>query len=151
MSLLLKPKGALYIGGETCAESDDFLRMHKIKAVVNCTNNRIGNNEGNQHNGKNISYYPRLGLEDEPTEQHALQAMLPNVIKWIHKHLVVKGNNVLIHCHMGKSRSAAVTIAYLMVSRTMSYEEALEFLKRKRSIVCPNGGFAYMLERWIGF
>lgn len=56
------------------------------------------------------------------------------------------GRNVLLHCQMGKSRSAAILIAYLMFKRKMSCEEAYAFVKSKRSLVCPNPGFLEQLK-----
>ena len=44
------------------------------------------------------------------------------------------GERVLIHCEAGRSRSPAVTIAYLMLSNSISYKEALRQVAEKRSI-----------------
>jgi protein-tyrosine phosphatase len=42
---------------------------------------------------------------------------------------------------MGVSRSAAIVVAYLMKEHRKSLPEALDFLKSKRKIIHPNGGF----------
>lgn len=52
---------------------------------------------------------------------------------------------VLIHCWAGISRSVSVVCYYLMVTRGLSYNEALAFVRSKREIACPNSGFADQL------
>ena len=44
---------------------------------------------------------------------------------YIEEVLKTKGNNILIHCHMGISRSASIVIAYLMIKRGLRLKEAL--------------------------
>ena len=59
----------------------------------------------------------------------------------------IKGEDkVLVHCSQGASRSATIVIAYLMWSKKMPYKEALEFVKKKRSVIRPNPGFKAQLE-----
>ncbi|OMJ80961.1 hypothetical protein SteCoe_18668 [Stentor coeruleus] len=53
---------------------------------------------------------------------------------------------ILIHCFAGKSRSASVVIGYLMKINLWTFEQALEYLREKRSIVDPNPGFASQLR-----
>ncbi|KZT36596.1 phosphatases II, partial [Sistotremastrum suecicum HHB10207 ss-3] len=55
---------------------------------------------------------------------------------------------VLVHCTWGMSRSASVVIAYLMVAGEMSYEHALEMVRRRRKIVRPNDGFERQVKEW---
>jgi protein-tyrosine phosphatase len=53
--------------------------------------------------------------------------------------LVVDGHTVLVHCHEGKSRSAALLAAYLTKRGNFeTMEEALAHLKSKRPRVDPN-------------
>lgn len=52
---------------------------------------------------------------------------------------------VLVHCYAGISRSATIVIAYLMIKRGMIYEEAIRFVQKKRSFICPNKGFLISL------
>ena len=56
------------------------------------------------------------------------------------------GTNVLIHCAMGKSRSSAVLISYLMHRSGMKYEDALCLVRKAREFVEPNQAFADRLQ-----
>lgn len=48
---------------------------------------------------------------------------------------------ILIHCMAGVSRSATVTIAYVMQQHKMSLKDAAAFVFKKRPIIFPNVGF----------
>lgn len=48
---------------------------------------------------------------------------------------------ILIHCMAGVSRSATVTIAYIMKQHNMSLNDAAAFVFKKRPIIFPNVGF----------
>ncbi|KAF5307783.1 hypothetical protein FQR65_LT06654 [Abscondita terminalis] len=58
----------------------------------------------------------------------------------------LKSGVVLVHCYYGVSRSATVVIAYVMQKYQLSYAEAFEMVKNKRSIVFPNQGFVSQLK-----
>ena len=55
-----------------------------------------------------------------------------------------EGGRVLIHCLVGLSRSATITIAYLMIKKGMRAEDALRTVRRHRDIR-PNDGFLRQL------
>jgi Dual specificity phosphatase, catalytic domain len=55
------------------------------------------------------------------------------------------GPNILIHCMMGRSRSAALAIFYVMYTRNMGFEEAMSFVKSQRPTINPNFGFRSQL------
>ena len=44
--------------------------------------------------------------------------------------------------------SVTVVVAYLMKKHGMSLSQALELVKSKRPIACPNGGFIAQLEKF---
>ena len=54
-------------------------------------------------------------------------------------------HGVMVHCHMGFSRSAAVVIGYLMHSQRLTYDQAFGLVRKKR-IVGPNSGFIRQLK-----
>ncbi|PVG04496.1 phosphatases II [Serendipita vermifera] len=56
-----------------------------------------------------------------------------------------KRNKVLCHCLAGVSRSPTVIAAYLMASRGMKRDEALDLLRERRGVVEPNPGFVEQL------
>jgi len=59
-----------------------------------------------------------------------------------------KKGGILIHCRHGVSRSATVTIGYVMAKEKMDVKSAFELVKRKRSRIGPNSGFMSQLEQW---
>jgi len=54
--------------------------------------------------------------------------------------------NVIVHCAAGMSRSPTLVIAYLMIENRWCYEEAFNFVKRRRPIAEPNIGFVKQLK-----
>lgn len=61
--------------------------------------------------------------------------------------LIRNKQRVLVFCHMGISRSAAICIGYFMRYYGMTFSESEMFVKRKRSIIYPNAGFVDQLLR----
>eukprot|EP01112_Ceratiomyxa_fruticulosa_P015049 TRINITY_DN437_c0_g2_i1.p1 TRINITY_DN437_c0_g2~~TRINITY_DN437_c0_g2_i1.p1 ORF type:complete len:208 (-),score=29.94 TRINITY_DN437_c0_g2_i1:122-745(-) len=51
----------------------------------------------------------------------------------------------LIHCARGRSRSAAVVIAYLMNRKSMSLKEAYEYVKELRPLIGPHANLRAQL------
>ncbi|KAI9030318.1 protein-tyrosine phosphatase-like protein [Hyaloraphidium curvatum] len=52
---------------------------------------------------------------------------------------------VLLHCQQGVSRSVTLAIAYLMISRGMTLDEAYRLVKERRPQARPNWGFQQQL------
>lgn len=47
-------------------------------------------------------------------------------------------NTILIHCHMGQSRSVAVTIACVAVYNNITFHEAKSLVREKRQTIRPH-------------
>lgn len=58
------------------------------------------------------------------------------------------GRNVLVHCHAGVSRSAAILAAFLIRNRRCSAEEAITFIRLKRPRAKPNEAFYHQLRNF---
>jgi protein-tyrosine phosphatase len=58
------------------------------------------------------------------------------------------GGKVLIHCQYGRSRSATMTIAYIIKTFGMHTNNCLNLLKNKRNIIKPNDNFVNQLNKY---
>jgi protein tyrosine phosphatase len=61
------------------------------------------------------------------------------------------GNNVLVHCAEGVSRSATIIISYLMKKHNKTVNEAHALVKGARSKISPNIGFKKQLISYENF
>jgi len=60
----------------------------------------------------------------------------------------IKNNKkVLVHCQAGQSRSVSVIITWLMKYHNMAYNDAYNYIKRKRDNICPNRGFIEYMKK----
>uniref|UniRef100_A0A8C4ZU65 Dual specificity protein phosphatase n=1 Tax=Gadus morhua TaxID=8049 RepID=A0A8C4ZU65_GADMO len=62
--------------------------------------------------------------------------------KFIHEAL----HTLLVHCVMGRSRSATLFLAYLMIYHNMTVVDAVDHVKQRRRII-PNWGFLKQLRQ----
>ncbi|KAJ4512912.1 hypothetical protein HRR80_004812 [Exophiala dermatitidis] len=74
--------------------------------------------------------------------------LLSETNKFIKDGLANNDGGVLVHCHKGISRSAAVIIAFVMQDMNLDYDTALRYIRTFRSKVNPNPGFKAQLELW---
>eukprot|EP00658_Telonema_sp_P-2_P070895 TRINITY_DN60266_c0_g1_i1.p1 TRINITY_DN60266_c0_g1~~TRINITY_DN60266_c0_g1_i1.p1 ORF type:complete len:219 (-),score=28.30 TRINITY_DN60266_c0_g1_i1:209-772(-) len=88
--------------------------------------------------------YHILTLPDLPTA--SLLPHLPEVMSFLDNARLAGG--ALIHCCTGISRSAAVTIAYVMRDQGMTYDDAFQHVSLKRCCVHPNLGFVHQLTEY---
>jgi len=95
-----------------------------------------------EFNGKKIY---NVGLIDKPEyKNNALYLLISIIPKLYHE----KDKKILFHCYAGVSRSATFAIAYLMVVKKLSMNDAYDFVKSKRSIIQPNNGFIKTLIKF---
>lgn len=94
-------------------------------------------------------HYKRVAIADDNTEESPEQVMdmFLSVSKYIDA-AIRSGGKVLVHDWEGAGRSSVFIMAYLMRSRNVSYERALEVVRTTRSIVKPTKSFAEQLGLW---
>jgi len=56
--------------------------------------------------------------------------------------------SVLVHCAGGRSRSASFVVAFLMSSRSMSYDDAVQLTRSARQVISINRGFEEQLRAY---
>jgi hypothetical protein len=130
----------IFIGNHESAKSLDHLADNKITHIVNAAI-EIPNYHSGRFNYINAGLYdnPKLGDED-------LLRILEPIYRYISA--IISKNpsaKILVHCHMGMSRSASIVIYYLMRHNNWSYEESLKYLINRRPIVKPNRWYQQQL------
>jgi len=77
----------------------------------------------------------------------AEQPLMPVIKKGIEfiEEATASGGKVLIHCHKGLSRSSTICVAYIMQNRHMTFFNALDYVRERRSCAMPSLGFEFQL------
>lgn len=137
MSLILD---YLYLGSGKDAQDKDTLQSSGVTTVLNVTAEwRTSHHEDFKHH--------RISLNDNVKQ--SLEKAMDDACEIIHK---VKTNDppgkILVHCVMGRSRSAAIVMAYLVRHENMTLKEAFELTHKARPIVRPNSRFLSDLIAW---
>ena len=124
----------IYLGSAYNAANYNLLKELNIKLIINIT--------------KEISnYYPedytykKYEINDNDTADISL--FLEDVYKTIKEN---SDKNIMIHCFMGASRSVSGVVYYLMKEHKMSLEDAIKYIKDKRSAINPNNKFVSTLK-----
>uniref|UniRef100_A0A8B9JHY2 Dual specificity protein phosphatase n=1 Tax=Astyanax mexicanus TaxID=7994 RepID=A0A8B9JHY2_ASTMX len=86
------------------------------------------------YHGMNIDYY---GVEAEDIPTFNLSQFFYPAAQFIDHALSKPESKLLVHCVMGRSRSATLFLAYLMIYKNMTVVEAIEHVKERRCIL-PN-------------
>ncbi|BES88863.1 unnamed protein product [Nesidiocoris tenuis] len=129
----------LLMGAQDVAGDPELLRRHGITHVLN-----VGHDE-----------IIRTAADDLPIVNHHLPLLdlpetdlitvLPSCFALIDAVREV-GGTIYVHCNAGVSRSAAVTIGYLIHDQNLTYTEAYARLKSLRPSIRPNEGFVKQLK-----
>ena len=125
------------IGGYLAASDPDFVRREGITRIVKMTGDDAGYHH---HRGVTYFVFPALDAPDYDIRGDAVAAVQAVVAG------LGAGEQILVHCHAGVSRSATVVLLYLLAVRGRSLDAALAHLRRVRPVVAPNDGFMSTLR-----
>ncbi len=125
----------LYLG--SCSNTDpDLLRLHNIKYVLNVSHTKTSLPDD--------FVCEQIPISDKSDVK--IRDYFERSFKFIDA--AITNGPILVHCRAGISRSATIVIAYLMKKQHMSYQTAMEFVSKRREIICPNIGFCQHLEEY---
>ncbi|PRP80677.1 hypothetical protein PROFUN_11636 [Planoprotostelium fungivorum] len=126
--------GFLYLGSCRDARDRQALASSDVKFIVNCALEWMHETEGIQIH--------RMDWED--TTSQVITESIQLGLSFLDQ-VRADGGKVLVHCMVGKSRSASLVVAYLMHRENMSLRQALDHTKNCRDIIRPNQGFLRQL------
>ncbi|XP_054628321.1 dual specificity protein phosphatase 26-like [Dunckerocampus dactyliophorus] len=129
----------IYVGDQHSAENRNDLSKHGITHILNAAHSKCrGCPEIYQ--GLNITY---MGIEAHDSCGFDMSVNFQAAADFIHMALS-RGGKVLVHCHVGVSRSATLVLAYLMLKQRLTLVEAICAVKENRGVI-PNRGFLRQL------
>jgi dual specificity phosphatase 12 len=114
----------IFLGDTHDAHSFENLTQNNVKTIVNCARNHPRVFETHFE----YIYFPLIDDETDNVLLYVDEACLR----------IESGNNVLVHCVHGVSRSVAIVTAYLMKKEQLGFEEAYSRIKS----VYPTGNMA---------
>ena len=137
----------LFIGAFEDARDKSQLKENHINHIINvadeCDHKKYVENISYQKFDI-IEYFQRV----KETDFHDLNHVnLEKVYELLDKY-ISNGENVLIHCAHGMSRSVSCVIYYLKKKYNMNTKEALLFIRSKRSIAYPCLDYIRYLSRY---
>lgn len=126
----------LFLGSQDCVDNEVF----DVHRITHCLS--IGIEAPTQINGVEHKFVSCLDLPETD-----LLTVLDESGAFLDAVSLRQGSAVLVHCNAGVSRSASVVVGYLMRRKGMSFEDALQMVKEKRTCCRPNDGFMRQLRR----
>jgi protein-tyrosine phosphatase len=134
----------LWLGNWDASVSLETLLKHDIRAIV-CIH-ESSKSKANQRMYDNLGIQT-LCVKMFDAEDSDFLKIFPMIFSFMDK-FISKGLNLLVHCQVGMSRSATVTIGYLFWKnyRRTTIAKVLAQVKKKRPIVQPNRGFMGQLR-----
>ncbi|XP_038143174.1 dual specificity protein phosphatase 26-like [Cyprinodon tularosa] len=129
----------LYIGDQLSAENQADLSKHRFTHVLNAAHSKRRGQPG-IYEGLKINY---MGIEAHDSCNYDMSTNFQAAADFIHRGLNA-GGKVLVHCHVGVSRSATLVLAYLMLKQKLTLVEAICAVKDNRGVI-PNRGFLRQL------
>lgn len=133
----------IYVGEESIGKSRIGLRDLGITHVVNTAMGK-----GQCYVNTNHVMFQKVGIKFYGFE--AMDMLNFQLTPFFEKsadfieHALKEEGKVMVHCKVGASRSATIVIAFLMIKRHMTVQEAVRMVRSKREIA-PNEGFLQQL------
>ncbi|XP_073773991.1 dual specificity phosphatase 29 isoform X1 [Danio rerio] len=134
----------VYIGNEETARDRYKLQTLGITHILNAAEGEWNSVDtgAEYYKDMQIHYY---GVTAEDTPTFNISQYFYSAAEYIQQTLSDPHNKLLLHCVMGRSRSATLFLAFLMLQHGMSLLQAVEQLAHRRHI-CPNWGFLKQLR-----
>lgn len=119
----------IYLGNEDASDDENFFKKNKIRAVLNCSKD-IPNYF---HKDPKIEYL-RIPVNDDLklVDLSTMYKYMPIIVEFIHKHVNIEKNNILVHCAAGRQRSAISVATYLVAKHKLTPKQACSYILKRR-------------------
>lgn len=130
------PDANIYISDLYTAQCPNIITKYNIKGVIN------------------VSPFPYEAIAPNHLVINILDEANTDLTKHfdkVHKFIddrLNAGENILVHCHAGISRSVSMVISYLMKHNKTKYHQTWLQVKEKRKQAEPNYGFVEQLKKY---
>lgn len=138
----------LWIGDKNDAHNLSFIKNNNIKSIINCTS------EIDFAVCDNIKKY-RISIDDYSSKKEQYLYNNKKILKHfdticdiIHQY-ILNNESILIHSNLGKQRSVAICVAYLIKYSQLDKKDIIHCIKTKNtSFFSPFSNFAYALDKF---
>lgn len=127
----------IFIGSAYNAANYNSLSENNFGLIINMTHDL-----SNHYTSEYI--YKNFPINDNDEEN--IDIYLDTAYDYIEEYNKNTTKNILVHCYMGKSRSASIVIYYLIKKYNYTLDDAIKYIKDKRNIVNPNVNFVMQLK-----
>ncbi|GAB1298623.1 Dual specificity phosphatase 29 [Apodemus speciosus] len=133
----------LHIGDEATALDRYGLQKAGFTHVLNAAHGRWNVDTGPDYYRDMAIEYHGVEADDVPTFD--LSIFFYSAAAFIDSALRDEHSKILVHCAMGRSRSATLVLAYLMIYKNMTLVDAIQQVAKNRCVL-PNRGFLKQLR-----
>jgi len=142
----------LFLSNWRSSENPKLLKSNQIRAILTAETRPRSKETLKMYQTFGIAY-KQIYIQDSPTEDISLY--FNSTYDFIES-FISKGQNVLVNCHAGISRSTTLILNWIIrswyetcpenLNPYNAVMEALEFVRQRRPIVNPNIGFMKQLD-----
>ncbi|OHT07034.1 Dual specificity phosphatase, catalytic domain containing protein [Tritrichomonas foetus] len=126
----------IFISGEKVAQNSEILHSKGITHIINCACHMINSATG----------FIQLDLPMSDGGDENLFSWIFKAVSFIKNAFNENTNNkILIHCIEGVSRSVAICIGYLIITRKCDYDKAFQLVRSRRRVASPHPKFMAQL------
>jgi protein-tyrosine phosphatase len=125
----------IWLGNKRASENSKWMKENNITVVFNAT--------------KDIPFSPTIKKQYRiPVDDNLQPEEIRNMTLWSHEAVYKvmqehnKGQIILIHCHAGMQRSAAIMAMYMIATRGVNWQQAITYIQSIRPIAFrPSANF----------
>lgn len=134
--------------GELNAGKDpnDFDIIINFAYINDFFNNGLKHRQERETLKNNKTLY-EFALYDSDSDAEYFSSIINTFIPYII--IKFKNKKILFHCQSGKSRSVAMALAYLCITKNISVEDGLSLIKKIRPIINPRPIFIDIVKDFV--